>query len=352
MRLLNNLFSGLGLVPNGKRTVSPIPAHLLALVPKPEGKNEVVKAASADPERDTVPMLMRNVRRQKWQGAKLAKALKGSTRYQTVKNIYDFIFDHIQYELDPQGSETVRSIRRLIADKKGDCDCFASAIANLLLNLNIPFAFRIAAYKGSEDYSHIYIIVPKSGNSLSNGYYTIDPVVHQFNYEVPFTSKKDFGMELKSLDGFAGLGSCYSQSALTAQQKQVNTLGDMVPLSWLKRNGLVSSEKFLTDAGLPFELKEQPDKKFMVAVSTPNGEQLLPTIITPDQAATIKNYLQNPPPPSAIASKTVKPKSNWLKWLLGIGISVVVIKTFSTNKKEKLAGIGGMPRKKVLSYQF
>lgn len=338
MQQLNRLLRGLGLVPNGKRSVTPIPAHLLALVPKPEGKNEIVKSNNADPERDTVPMIMRNVRRQKWQGAKLANALKGSTRYETVKNIYDFIFDHIQYELDPPGKETVRSLRRLIADKKGDCDCFVSAIANLLSNLEIPFALRIAAYNNSSDYSHIYIVVPKSGNSLANGYYTIDPVVHRFNYEVPFTSKKDFGMKLIGLDGF---GDCPVKESTISKTYVASA-------SQLKAAGLTSTAKLLTTANIPYTENITPGEATLTV-----GKAIVPAFVETKTAPALVAALvaqQNEPEKMEVAPAPTS-QENKAVGLVALGLFAMAAIANEFKSKPGVNGLGA-PRKKIASYQF
>lgn len=182
--------SSLGMVPNGKRTVTPVPAKLLALVPKPSGNNENIKPANADPVNDTLPLIKKLVKIQRWQGEKLGKALKGKTVEETVRNDWNFFFDHIQYKQDEAGKEQVRSLRRTVHGGFGDCDDYACSLSVLLTNQGIDHKLRIAKYNGSPDYSHIYIIVP-TGNGK---YLTLDPVVHQYNYEVPFTDKKDFNV--------------------------------------------------------------------------------------------------------------------------------------------------------------
>jgi hypothetical protein len=340
---LSQLLRGLGLVPNGKRSVKPIPQNLLGLVPKPDGKNEVVKSSNADPERDTVPMLMRNVRRQKWQGAKLAQALKGSTRYETVKNIYDFIFDHIQYELDPPGKETVRSLRRMIADRKGDCDCFASAIGNLLLNANIPFAFRIAAYQNSSDYSHIYIVVPKSGNSLANGYYTIDPVVHRFNYEVPFTSKKDFSMKLIGLDGF---GDCPVNQTATNEPAIRKTF--VASASALKAAGFTSAAKLLTEANIPFTENKTPGEASLTV-----GKTVVPAFVETKTAPAFVASLvaQQKEPEKKEVVQATSAQENKAVGLVALGLLAMAAIANEFKSKTGVNGLGA-PRKKIASYQF
>jgi hypothetical protein len=173
----------LGLVPNGKRAVTPVPANLLALVPKPEGTNEIVKKRNADPIRHTVPLILKLSKRQKWQGKKLAAALTGKSLQETVRNDYDFIFNHIQYQEDPEDVETIRSLRRLIYDGAGDCDCFTNALSNLLQNQNIAHKLKVTAPPGRSDWGHIYIIVPTG----SGNYITLDPVVHEYDTEAPYS---------------------------------------------------------------------------------------------------------------------------------------------------------------------
>jgi len=180
--------NGLGMVPTGKRTVSPVPASLKAMVPRPTGNNEVVKQSGADPYRDTVPLIQRLVKRQLWQGKKLAQALKGKTVEETVRNDWDFFIKHIQYQQDAEGKEQVRSLRRTVHSGAGDCDDYVCSLSNILTNQGIDHKLRVTAYNGDTNPSHIYIIVPTSAGK----HITLDPVVHKFNYEVPFTSKTDF----------------------------------------------------------------------------------------------------------------------------------------------------------------
>lgn len=342
MQPLNYILSGLGLVPNGKRTVTPIPAHLLALVPKPSGKNENVKSNNADPEQDTVPMMMRYVRRQQWQGKKLAQALRGSTREQTVRNIYNFIFKHIQYELDPTGSEQVRSLRRLVADRKGDCDCFSNAIANLLLNLDIPFAFRIARYKASNDWSHIYIVVPKSGSSLANGYYTIDPVVHRFNYETPFSDKKDFAMNLKSLDG---LGACNTDGKRKDGKRKVLVM----PASQIASMGLVKTEQVLADAQLPFaKIVEDGAPALQVGSRTVKG-----FVKATDAPALVASLRQQLATDTTTQTQQQKPTAQEAKAVGAAALGFLALAALASALKTK-TGVNGLgaPRKKIALYQF
>src|ERR1700757_3403953 len=55
----------------------------------------------------------------------LSKTLKTDNVYETCKNIWDFVYNHIQYAHDEEGVEQIRRPARTWMDKvRGvDCDC-------------------------------------------------------------------------------------------------------------------------------------------------------------------------------------------------------------------------------------
>ncbi|HEX7414999.1 MAG TPA: hypothetical protein VF411_13225 [Bacteroidia bacterium] len=63
--------------------------------------------------------------------------------------------------------------------------------------LTIPHTYRITKYKNKDHYQHIYPIVPTANGK----YLTLDCVIENFNYEEPFTQKKDTNMKLTYLNG-------------------------------------------------------------------------------------------------------------------------------------------------------
>jgi len=136
----------------------------------------------------------------------IANKLKGATTEQSIINIWNFLYHHIQYKLDTPGLEELRRPARLWHDKEGDCDDYAMSASSILTNLKIPHSFRITKYGGNQ-FQHVYIIIPKN-----KGYYIIDPVLSRANYEKPFTEKKDFNMNLNGinvavLEGFGNTDS-------------------------------------------------------------------------------------------------------------------------------------------------
>lgn len=146
---------------------------------------------------DTVKFIPKVVRQTKGQTFKISQRLKGSDFYQTCKNIWEFVYNHIQYRKDKQGYEQIRSPRRTWHDRRQgvDCDCYSVFISSILANLYIPHILRITKYN-EDHFQHIYPVVPFNGR-----YIMVDCVTDHFDYEVPYTEKKDYSMDLQFLDG-------------------------------------------------------------------------------------------------------------------------------------------------------
>lgn len=177
------------------------------LFPLAESKNIPVRV-DADVD-DTLTFIPKAVLQTLNHTAKLAQLLKGKTLEQTCRNIWEFVYRHIAYRKDEDGIEQVRSPARVWQDRRQgvDCDCYTVFISSLLTNLNITHVYRITKYF-KPHFQHIYPIVP-----ISDGkHITIDCVVEQFNYEEPYSEKKDKPMDLHYLNGL-GERPAYNESS-------------------------------------------------------------------------------------------------------------------------------------------
>ncbi|MFI5140750.1 MAG: hypothetical protein ACHQII_00210 [Bacteroidia bacterium] len=169
-------------------------AHLF---PKAGGEEIIIKKG-ADVS-DTLDFIPSTVYKTLSDTKEISKLLKGKSLYETCRNIWDFVYNHIQYHHDEEGVEQVRRPARTWMDRvRGvDCDCYTVFISSILTNLQIPHIYRITKYKYKNNFQHIYPIVPTTDGK----YITIDAVVTKFNYEEPFTQKKDTPMNLSYLNG-------------------------------------------------------------------------------------------------------------------------------------------------------
>jgi len=201
------------------------------LFPKPTGKDHTIKR-SADVE-DTLKFMRKSIPETLWQTKKIARVLKGRTLKETCANIWQFVYDHIEYERDKAGVEQIRSPRRTWWDRKGDCDCFTQLISSMLSNLGIPHILRIAKYPKEPPtvphWQHIYLVVPPDGKldesmhypivhiggqlngtmRYRNNYIVMDCVKEKFDDEEPYIECKDYDMRLDYLDGIDDTGTEY-----------------------------------------------------------------------------------------------------------------------------------------------
>lgn len=165
-----------------------------AYFPKPDESDRVVIEDGA--VEDTVELMKKVVWRYLGDTKKIAPIVQAKTVSETAKNIWEFLYHHIQYRLDKRGLEQLRRPARSWAERKSgiDCDCFSIFASSILTNLRIPHFFRIARYS-SDYFQHVYVVVPDGGAEL-----IIDPVLSRYNVEKPYQEKKDFIMNLNGID--------------------------------------------------------------------------------------------------------------------------------------------------------
>nr|MCU0336574.1 hypothetical protein [Sediminibacterium sp.] len=176
------------------------------LFPTPQGKHiTILKDAEVG---DTVSLIKRTVPQTLKDTEKIAAILKGKSLEETCSNIWNFVYNHIQYKRDEKGIEQVRRPARTWWDRTSgvDCDCYTEFISSILTNLGIPHKLRITKYNGKSYFQHIYPIVPYDGNvntSLTNrsDYIVIDCVKDAFDDEQVFSGFKDYDMRLDYLNG-------------------------------------------------------------------------------------------------------------------------------------------------------
>jgi hypothetical protein len=146
------------------------------LFPKPE--NDTATIRSNANVHHTVEFIPKVVQSTLDQTKEISKLLKASSTYETCRNIWHFVYGHINYKKDEDGFEQIRSPSRAWHDRKRgvDCDCYTVFISSILTNLSIPHRLRITKYY-RDYFQHIYPVVPFNGRMI-----TIDCVTDKFDY--------------------------------------------------------------------------------------------------------------------------------------------------------------------------
>jgi hypothetical protein len=192
-----------------------------SLMPIPVGKEkEIRKNGTAY---DTIDDMAQIVATKNHQTQKLAEFLKGSTKEQSVRNVYNFLYNHIQYKQDAEGIEQLREPAVSWSDRKSgiDCDCFSIFASCLLTNLGIDHYIEMCAISPDPWFKHVYVIVPKKSNtdtSSRENYWVVDACLHKFDQLAPNIIQK-YSRFMRTVQ-LSGLDSCMCKT-----QPQTGTFG-------------------------------------------------------------------------------------------------------------------------------
>lgn len=142
---------------------------------------------------DTLTLMEGIIKSTAYQTKAITKYLESisSSDEDFLRNLFKFLYTHIQYEQDAQGIEQLREPIRTWKDKKADCDCFSIFISSVLHNYKggIKHFLRIIRMKGQPSFHHVYVIVPRTNYGKitdRESYWVIDPVLDNFDQEAEF----------------------------------------------------------------------------------------------------------------------------------------------------------------------
>jgi hypothetical protein len=312
---------GLGLVATGRRSIRSGSEYnryfdMSGLV----GTDPIIAGPKSD-NYDTLREMTSMSKEFTYQTEKISNKLKGSSLEETLRNIWSFLYNHVQYKLDSKTREQLRTPLRTWKDRSSgvDCDCFSVFASTVLRNLGISHAFRMTKYNAG--FQHVYVVVPKDGKKESldipGKYFIIDPVVDRFNYEVPFSDKHDRYMYIQQLNGLGGVDHCKPNS----QQYQYYERA-----AQFREKGLLLTDEFLTENKIPFKQVEEPVFGYQVAIG--KSQLVIKPVITKEQGAGILQAIKNGEPVSSCACDEAKERKNmvtWLLWLFGISTAIIVL---------------------------
>ncbi len=240
MNRIKYLNGNLGLVASGTRNIRAGKEYDKYFVPPKHDDKYLSYAGSTG---DTVEFMSDIIKNTLADTRQIAGMLKGRDLNSTLRNIFNFIFTHIQYKPDDPTTEELRRPVRAWADRATgvDCDCYSIFIGSILSNLNIPFALRMVKINGKSYFQHVYVVVPKTGRQgeleKPGSYITVDPVLDTYNEEHPFTGKFDLfmqpikylnGVPSASLNGLQGAAVARAKSELYYSEEAAETPGDVV----------------------------------------------------------------------------------------------------------------------------
>lgn len=131
-----------------------------------------------------------------------AEQFRGTNDYETAFNVWKYVRENVKYKRDPDGIQVIQYppalIRRgLKTNGGGDCKSMSLCISSILSALNVKnVQLRYVSFKPDFVPTHVYTIF-----EYNNRIVPVDSVLTKFDYEKPFTYKKDYKMNVYQLSG-------------------------------------------------------------------------------------------------------------------------------------------------------
>lgn len=134
------------------------------------------------------------------------RRLRGRNDYATLRNIYQFVKDNVQYRPDRSGHEIVRSPGYLMASRQGDCKSLSVAIGALCRAFGIPYHYRFIRQKGAHNLHHVYVVANAPDASSPRRAVVLDAVHTAFDREPAYAERVDLTPGQRVPPGIHGIG--------------------------------------------------------------------------------------------------------------------------------------------------
>lgn len=155
-----------------------------------DGKNTLV---SVGYNGDVVKAELECYNMWKNQPKELVRNLHGTVD-ERCEAIFSYLLDNVEYKLDDEGMQYIKSPARLLADGCGDCKSLTMFLACCLHCMGIEHIIRFVNYDGGSQFTHVYpVAIDEYGNEiiLDACEKDVDGVV-MYDYARSYKHKKDF----------------------------------------------------------------------------------------------------------------------------------------------------------------
>ncbi|MFM2292695.1 MAG: hypothetical protein RIS29_2508 [Bacteroidota bacterium] len=188
----------------------------------------------------------------------IAENLEGANDFETCRNIWQYLIDHVRYHADSEGSEgeMIKTPARLLHDGVGDCKSYSLFTAVCLRWLEIPHVFRFASYSNRKEATHVYVVAfPSPQGEGAGGEVIIDAVAavqlgYPFNKEKQYSYHCDMNNSGTKISYLAGFGS---NKPIAPKRRRKNI-------------GAISPDRFIVWTGDDNEAGITPGKSYMYSL--------------------------------------------------------------------------------------
>jgi len=148
----------------------------------------------------------------------------GTSDRDTARNVYDFLKRNVEYLIESDSRQTLKTPAAIIAQGHGDCKHYALFTGGILDSLaslglqRIPWAFRFASYRWyDETPQHVFIVL----NPGTKREIWVDPVLSRFDQRKHYTHAIDKKMALVGISGVTAPAQIGGLKDILKKGKQV-----------------------------------------------------------------------------------------------------------------------------------
>jgi hypothetical protein len=153
---------------------------------------------------------------------------KGSVK-ETCKHIFNYLKKNVEYDIEPDTKQTVKSPSAIIAQGYGDCKHYSLFTAGILDSLrrsgkNINWSYRFANYKlFTRTPHHVFVVAdPKTKREI-----WIDPVLEFFDNQKSYVNATDKNYKQMALYSISGIGKMnFRQIQITRIYRELKKYSD------------------------------------------------------------------------------------------------------------------------------
>lgn len=209
--------------------------------------------------REGVEMMAEMIRDFSNQTAKVAKKLKGPTLFESVQNVYDFLYNHIQYKIDGDFQDLRKPACAWAQRKTGlDCKSYTVFALSLLREMGITGAItRVRQYDDLPGiFTHVYVTVPIDQNAKNfekelkdKGKYLVIDATRHVNEEVSFLEKKNKIMQSHQYRALGAPRERIYAKGTPAFKNALNSCGRLKPGYRFNKGGRTISKAMSAPTG-------------------------------------------------------------------------------------------------------
>lgn len=122
------------------------------------------------------------------------RELRGLCVDDQCRAVFAYLAENVQYKLDREGEQRIKSPARLLQDGYGDCKSFTMYVSCCLHCLGVTHIIRFVNFDGGNQYTHVYpVAVDERGKEIVLD--ACEKDVHgypRYDFARKYMRKKDF----------------------------------------------------------------------------------------------------------------------------------------------------------------